>query len=152
MDASVALGVVGTVSGLSGLAIALYQTRLSRRAATLQVILDLHRSYQSAEMRATRGKIYRREYGDYADLPLSDQEDIRNLLNLLELLGTLVDERIADFHVVHSLWRKSPRPIWYALVDSWVKHQREAGIPTPQPDYAQNFERLVKRYEQERRP
>ena len=72
----VALSVVGAVTGLLGLGIALVQTRLSHNASTLAALLPLYERYQSNDMRRVRRTIYLNRY-DFKALAPDEEDEIR---------------------------------------------------------------------------
>lgn len=138
------VAVLGLVAGVSGLLVSSYQSTLVRRDTTLSALLPLYEQYHCAQFRQTRRKIYEGRY-DFDHLTPEEEEEIRSLLNALEFLGTLVQQRVVDFRVVRNLFRRSPEPVWDGL-RAFVEAQRGATAPSPVPDYAKNYEALVQRY------
>jgi hypothetical protein len=142
----VALSVLGAVTGLLGLGIALVQARLSHQASTLQALLPLYERYQSNDMRRVRRTIYRKDYNFNALTP--DQEDeIRLLMADIELLSMLVNEKIVSLGAVRALFRRSLPTVWRELKVPWIYAQRKPRELEPASDYAKNFEILMERYD-----
>lgn len=141
-----ALGIVGAVSGITALIVSGYQAQLAKRATSLQAVLPMYELYQSPAFRQTRAKLYRRELS-FKTLSFDEEQDLRTLINHLEFLRTLVELRIVGFNVVHDLYRKSPPLVWREIERTWVRMQREGALPEPNPGYARNFEKLMRRYD-----
>ena len=102
----VALSVVGAVTGLLGLGIALVQARLLHHASTLAALLPLYERYMSNDMRRVRRTIYLNGY-DFEALTPDEEDEIRLLMADIELLSVLVNEKIVSLGVVRALFGRS---------------------------------------------
>jgi hypothetical protein len=142
----VALSVVGALTGLFGLGIALVQARLSHHASTLEALLPLYERYQSNDMRRVRRTIYLNGY-DFNALTPDEEDEIRLLMADIELLSVLVNEKIVSLGVVRALFRRSLPAVYGKLKDPWIDAQRRYKVPEPASQYARNLQVLIERYD-----
>lgn len=146
MNLTDVLATVGAFAGISGLLVSTYQSRLVKRDTTLTGLLPVRERYHSGDLPRVRQRVYRREY-DFSNLTEDEYDQLRRLLEELDFLGTLVKEKVVDARVVMSLYRNSPLALWTELYP-FVELVRNGGLMAgPQPTYAWNYERLVRRYE-----
>jgi hypothetical protein len=143
----VALSVVGAVTGLFGLGIALVQARLSHHASTLAALLPLYERYQSNDMRRVRRTIYFNDY-DFEALTPDQEDEIRLLMADIELLSVLVNEKIVSLAVVRALFSPSLPAVYGKVKVPWIDAQRDPHkVPEPASQYARNFQTLIERYD-----
>jgi hypothetical protein len=140
MSQSSMIALAGVLIALATFVYARRQIVEARRATALGALMPFFESWHSEECKRTRGRLYT---GDLipGDLSVDDEARLRLVLDRLELLGALVENRIVDFPVVQSMFWHSPVKVWKPA-KPFIDAQRAAG----QERYAHNYELLVGRY------
>lgn len=127
------------------------QLEIATRGATLNAILPFYEKYHSPKMREIRRAVYRAGDGgvdpDRIKARPGWKDDIEELLNDLEFLGSLVSNELISFAVVESVFHTSV-PRLYPRLRPYIIEQRESD--KGRATYAKNYEALCNRYPSEK--
>ncbi len=138
------IAVGAAVISFIAVGVSVRQAKYARREATIAALLPLYDSYNSDPMREIRQFIYRSPFPVEQWTP-QRENDLRQLLNKLEFLGALVNNKLVDFDVVRSIFHHSVTDTWQPQVRAHICAQRRSE-QRKVPQYGLNYEKLVKRY------
>jgi hypothetical protein len=144
-SATIAAVIAAIVAAVAGAAVAwasATQLILARRTATLNAIQPFYTRYHSPAARELRREIYRGEI-EFSTITPEKRQQIEDLINSLEFLGALVNNKLISFRVVKSIFHTSVSGL-YPPLTPYIMQQRQQG-PT-RKNYALNYEKLAKRY------
>ncbi len=125
------------------------QAQEARRAATLSAILPFYLAYQDDRVQRVRARLEKRQL-DFSRLSAADEADIRDLLRRLEFLAALVSVGLVDLDAVRATFWYSVPNVWKQVLP-YIEYRRFEG-ENPIPNYAKNYEELVRAFEQAEGP
>lgn len=115
-------------------------------AGALVALFSFYEKYQSERYRGIRSRLYKGQY-DLDTLNSEQEDELRDLLNMLEFLGALVETNLLGFKTVSTIFYHSPVDIWPHVQPFVTKIRSQENHPVR--NYARNYENLVGRYSQQ---
>jgi hypothetical protein len=134
---SAVLAIIATIISIFAVLISLQQAVVAKRATAVSALTPFFETWHSPPLKEARRRLYA---GDLNLRNSADEVALREVIDRLDFLASLVCGQIVSARVVMSMFPHSPLNVWNTA-KPFILSEREIS-----PRYAENIEALVERH------